>query len=60
MSTLRKSLIGLGVAIAAMTGAAFATGADKTIGDKLSSLVLAAGEVNSDICSKHPDLPQCR
>ena len=60
MSGFRKTLIGLGVVAAAMIAAAFATGADKTIGQKLSSIVLAAGEVNSDVCSKHPDLPQCR
>jgi hypothetical protein len=60
MSGFQKTIIGLGAVAALMTLAAFATGADTTIGKKLSSLVLAAGEVNTDICTKHPDLPQCR
>jgi hypothetical protein len=60
MSGFQKTLIGLGTVVAALVVAAFATGSDQTIGKKLSSMVLAAGEVNSDICSKHPDLPQCR
>jgi len=60
MSGLQKTLIGLAVAVAVLTVGAFATGADVGIGKKLSSLVLASGEVNSDVCAKHPDLPQCR
>jgi hypothetical protein len=60
MSGFQKTLIGLATAVAALTAGAFATGADVSIGKKLSSLVLASGEVNSDVCSRHPDLPQCR
>jgi len=60
MSGFRKTVIGFGALAALLTVAAFATGAATPIGDKLKSMVLAAGEVNSDVCSKHPNLPQCQ
>jgi hypothetical protein len=59
MSGLRKGMIGLGAVALLLTVAAITTGASTPLGDTLKSMVLAAGEVNSDVCSKHPNLPQC-
>lgn len=60
MSGFRKTLIGLSALAALLTAAAIAGGASTPLGDKLKSMVLAAGEVNTDVCSKHPNLPQCK
>ena len=60
MSGFRKSVIGLGAVAALVTVAAIAGGAATPVGEKLKSMVLAAGEVNSDVCAKHPNLPQCQ
>ena len=60
MSGFRKSIIGLGAVAALLTVAAIAAGGATPLGDKLKSMVLAAGEVNTDVCSKHPNLPQCQ
>lgn len=53
-------MIGAGAVAALLTVVAFAGGAATPLGERLKSMVLAAGEVNTDVCSKHPDLPQCR
>jgi hypothetical protein len=60
MSGFRKTMIGAGAVAALLTVVAFAGGAATPLGERLKSMVLAAGEVNTDVCSKHPDLPQGR
>lgn len=60
MTMFQKGLIGLTALAALLTVAAMGGGAATPIGEKIKAMMLAAGEVNSDVCSKHPNLPQCR